>query len=273
MEWRKELGSRSGQGGWKDDFPLSHDLPEAVVVDCGKLDLPIHPMFAVRLRVFVDWHRPQGRTVELIPPQGSAARRLFEAMRIGDEGGAEEDDAVLPVTKLTEFLDVEEVAKRTQQILEYDLPDVSLLGEATFEAVSELCGNAVEHGQNPLGAYVAVRRVTDPRRQISIAISDLGMGIPEHVRQRYPEWDDDGFAIAQATTEGVSGTGHPNRGIGFSSTFEAALTTSLHAAQMDIRSANGLCRIQAVQEKPKVETIPGPRFRRGTWITYDLVSV
>jgi hypothetical protein len=48
MDWRKELGRRSGDGGWKDDFPLSHDLPDAVVVDCRKLELPIHPMFAVR---------------------------------------------------------------------------------------------------------------------------------------------------------------------------------------------------------------------------------
>jgi hypothetical protein len=273
MEWRKELGSRSGQGGWKDDFPLSHDLPDEVVIDSSKLELPIHPMFAVRLRVFVDWHRLQGRTVEVIPPLDAAARRVFDAMRVGDKEGVDEEDAVLPVTKMTEYLDVEEVAKRTKEILEYDLPDVSPLGEAAFEAVSELCGNAIDHGQNQLGAYIAVRRVTDPRRQISIAISDLGMGIPEHVRQRYPEWDDDGFAIAQATTEGVTGTGEPNRGIGFSSTFEAALTTSLHAAQMDIRSANGLCRIQSIQEQPKIETIPGPRFRRGTWITYDLVSV
>jgi hypothetical protein len=273
MEWRKELGSRSGQGGWKDDFPLSHDLPETVVVDCEGLKAPIHPMFAVRLRVFVDWHRLQGRRVEVIPPKDAMARRLFDAMRVGDEGGVEEDDAVLPVTKMSEFLEVEEVAKRTKEILEYDLHDVSTLGEATFQAVSELCGNAIEHGENPLGAYVAVRRVMEPRRQISVAICDLGMGIPEHIRQRYPEWDDDGFAIAQAMNEGVTGTGHPHRGIGFSSTFEAALTDSLHAAQMDIRSASGLCRVQIVQEKQKIETIPGPKFRRGTWITYDLVSV
>ena len=100
----------------------------------------------MRLRVFVDWHRLQEREVVVIPPQEAAARRLFEAMHMGDEQGATEDDAVLPVTKMTEFLHVEEVAMRTQQILEYDLPDVSALGEATFEAVSELCGNAVEHG-------------------------------------------------------------------------------------------------------------------------------
>jgi hypothetical protein len=207
MDWRKELGRRGGDRGWKDDFPLSHALPDVTVIDCRKLDLPIHPMFAVRLRVFVDWHRLQGRTVELVPPVEPKARRLFDAMHIGDESGVQEDDAVLPVTKMREFLEVEEVAKRTREILEYDLQDVSALGEATFQAVSELCGNAIEHGANPLGAYVAVRRITDPRRQISIAIGDLGMGIPEHIRQRYPDWTDDGYAIARATDEHITGRG------------------------------------------------------------------
>lgn len=220
MDWRKELGRRGADHGWKDDFPLSHALPDAVVIDCQRLGVPIHPMFAVRTRVFVDWHRLQGRMVEVVPPAEPEACRLFDAMRIGDEGETQEDDAVLPVTKMREFLEVEEVAKRTKEILEYDLPDVSGLGEATFQAVSELCGNAIEHGANPLGAYVAVRRVTDPRRQISISIGDLGMGIPEHIRQQYPDWTDDGYAIAR-----------------------------------------------------EIEAFPASQFRRGTWMTYDLVSV
>jgi hypothetical protein len=99
--------------------------------------------------------------------------------------------------------------------------------------------NALDHGRNPIGAWVAARRITEPRRQVSIAISDLGMGIPEHIRQRYPEWSDDGYAIAQATEEGITGTG----------------------------------KLQVVQNTRKLEVIPAARYRRGTWITYDLVSV
>jgi hypothetical protein len=140
-------------------------------------------------------------------------------------------------------------------------------------AVAELCDNALDHGRNPLGAYVAVRRVAEPRRQVSIAISDLGIGIPEHIRQRYPEWSDDGYAIAHATEPHVTGTGNPHRGIGFSEVLEATLTRALHAARMDIYSANGFCRIQTVQEQRKLEVFPAPRFRRGTWIAFDLASV
>ncbi|HWC48756.1 MAG TPA: ATP-binding protein [Solirubrobacterales bacterium] len=274
MAWIKELSPRAASDGWKNDFPLAHELPDVVEIDCSRLELPIHPMFAVRLRVFTDWHQAGGRTVRIMPPADPKARKLFEAMGIDPQvDPVTEDDAILPVTRLGEFLQVEEVAGRTQEILEYQLTDVAPLGEATFMAVSELCGNAIDHGENALGAYIAVRRVKEPRKQVSIAISDLGVGIPEHIRQRYPEWSDDGWAIAYATEERVSGTGDPHRGFGFSAVFEAALTSSLSSARMDILSANGFCRTQSVQEDRKTEALPATRYRRGTWITYDLVSI
>jgi hypothetical protein len=274
VAWAKEIGQSAARDGWRDDFPLSHDLPDEIEVDCGRLQPSIDPMFAVRLRTFIEWHREEGRKVAVTLPHDSTARRIFEAMCIDPEiSTPAEDDAIMPVTGMQEFLEVEEVAGRVQEILEYQLTDVSPLGQAAFMAVSELCGNAIDHGQNALGAFAAVRRVTEPRRQVSIAISDLGMGVPEHIRQRFPEWSDDGWAIAHATSDGVSGTNDPHRGIGFSAVFEAALTRSLHAAKMDILSANGFCRIHSVQESRKTEVLPAARFRRGTWITYDLISV
>ena len=275
MTWIKEIGPKGGgDGGWRDDLPLHHELPDELEIDCSRLRLPIQPMFSVRVRVFVDWHTEQGRDVQITPPTDPEARRIFEAMAI-DPGKAveHEDDAIVPVTRLAEFDDVESVAARTQEIIEYQLPDVSLLGQATFMAVSELCGNAIDHGHNDLGAYAAVMRFSEPRKKVSIAISDLGLGVPEHIRQRYPEWSDDGWAIGTRRR----GTRHrhqrPHRGFGYSSVFEAALTNSLHAAQMDLLSANGFCRVQIVQEKRKVEVFPATRFRRGTWIAYDLISV
>lgn len=274
MGWIKEIGPSGARDGWRDDFPLAHELPGRIEIDCSRLQLPIHPMFAVRLRMFIEWHRGTGREVITIPPSDSRSKRIFEAMSIDPVlPSTPEDDTIMPVTRVKEFLEVEEVAERTREILEYQLHDVSPLGHAAFMAVSELCANAIDHGENELGAFVAVRRVTEPRRQVTIAISDLGMGIPEHIRRHYPEWSDDGWAIAYATRESVSGTNNPHRGVGFSSVFEAALTTSLHAGKMDILSANGFCRIQTVQENPKLEVLPATRFRRGTWITYDLVSV
>lgn len=277
MDWVKEVGSAgASRGGMRGDFPLSHDLPEQIGVDCSGLRLPLSPMFALRTRVFVDWHENEGRHVEIVPPTDLATARLFRAMAISPkiDGAAEEPDAVLSVTRLDHHNDAERVAARTEQILEYQLSDVSPLGQAAFMAVSELCDNAMDHGRNPLGAaYAAVQRVTEPRPQVSIAICDLGVGIPEHIRQRFPEWSEDSSAIAHATQAGVTGTGDPHRGIGFSAVMEAALTASLHAARMDIYSANGFCRTQVVQEDTKIEAYAASNYRRGTWIAYDLVSV
>jgi hypothetical protein len=180
--------------------------------------------------------------------------------------------AILPLTPLTDHTTVEEVAAATREILEYQYTDVSPLGHACYMAVSELCANAIEHGSNALGAYVAVQRFSEPRPRVSVAISDLGIGIPEHIRQRYPEWADDGFAIAHAMDPRISGTGNPHRGNGFPETFEAALVSSLSAARLDMHSANGFVRTQIVQETKKIEMFPAAAFKRGTWIAYDLIS-
>jgi hypothetical protein len=177
VDWTKEIGGRAGlDGGWRSDFPLDHDLPDELAVDCSHLRLPIHPMLAVRLRVFADWHRKQGRKVILEPPSDQRARNAFSAMAIDLDHpeSPPESDAILPVTYLADPNTVEDVAERTREILEYHLPDVSPLGHAAFMAVSELCGNAIEHGQNPFGAYAAVSRIPSlgARCQSPYAISE-----------------------------------------------------------------------------------------------------
>lgn len=245
-------------------------------MDCRQLRLPIHPMFALRLRVFLDWHRSAGREVTVMPPDDPEALTVFLALQAdpaSSTAGPDDGDEILPITQLEGHGAVEQVAERTREILEYQLTDLAPLGQAAFMAIAELCDNAVDHGRNPLGAYVAARRVVEPRRQVSIAIGDLGVGIPEHIRQRYPEWSDDSYAIAHATQPHITGTGERHRGIGFSEVFDAALTSSLHAARLDIHSANGFFRLQTVQETQKPEAFPASRFKRGTWITYELVSV
>lgn len=50
--------------------------------------------------------------------------------------------------------------------------------------MGELCDNARVHGRNDLGVYVAADRVERPRRSFRLAIADLGIGIPEHIRRR-----------------------------------------------------------------------------------------
>jgi anti-sigma regulatory factor (Ser/Thr protein kinase) len=282
-EWSKKIRRTGGaEGGWREDFPLNRDMPEELIIDCEALEPPVYSLFWLRLRTFLDWHHAQGRSLSVVPPAEHQARMSFDQMQVVDTSYIElrENEkpnslagiAILPLTPIADHTTVEVVAATTREIIEYQYTDVSPLGHACYMAVSELCGNAIEHGRNGLGAYVAVQRFSEPRPQISVAISDLGIGIPEHIRQRYPEWADDSFAIAHAMDPQISGTGHPHRGNGFPETFEAALVSSLSAARLDVHSANGFVRTQIVQETKKIDMFPAAAFKRGTWIAYDLIS-
>lgn len=282
QEWRKTIGRSGGWGGgWRDDFPLDAELPGRVILDLEDLDLPIPAVLLVRLRIFIDWHRSRARRVKVVLPERSSARQLVEAARLADpaipsgfEGvpsvsGSGPD--VVPLTQLTDHVAVEEVARLAREVLEYKLPELAPLGEATYMAVSELCGNALEHGINELGAYVAVIRTAEPRWTVSLAVGDLGIGIPEHVRRQFPEYDDM-FAIARALEPGVSGTGDRYRGNGFAETFETALISSASAARLQIHSARGFVQQEVIQGQRPTSGYPAPTFRRGTLISYELVT-
>ncbi len=108
-------------------------------------------------------------------------------------------------------------------------------------------------------------------------IADLGIGIPEHIRARHPEWHDDTAAIARALERGVTGTGDPLRGNGFAEVFATALENrlvrALSAAVVDIRASKGRVAVELVGGSKKVTTPPVERARRGTWITYTVTSI
>ncbi len=169
----QENSSRWWSRGWMaEEFPLNREMPEELIIDCEVLEPPVYPLFWLRLRTFLDWHHAQGRSLCVVPPADDRARKGFDQMKVVDSSyvelrGSEKPDsrdgiAILPLTPLADHTTVEEVAAATREILEYQYTDVSPLGHACYMAVSELCGNAIEHGRNGLGAYVAVQRFNDP---------------------------------------------------------------------------------------------------------------
>lgn len=143
-------------------------------------------------------------------------------------------------------------------------------------AIGELGDNALLHGKSEFGAYIAADRLLAPSRMLRLAVVDLGIGIPEHIRSRYPEWQDDAAAIARAIERGVSGTGDPYRGNGFSEVFKEALDTDLvrarSAADIEIRSSKGMVGVTIVGGTKKVRHSSVRDPRRGTWITYTITT-
>jgi hypothetical protein len=184
-------------------------------------------------------------------------------------------DSNLPdmlIARLDDHNQVEEVAGKTRELLEYHRPRLAHLGDATFMAISELCNNAVEHGASRFPAYAAAAADPNCPANLTIAIADLGIGIPEHLRQAYPEWSDDSAAIAKATYDGVSGTGDSHRGFGYHHIFDEILRASLHAAEMEIYSANGFLRTRFFDGRRTYEPSPPPQYRKGTAVVCRLVS-
>ena len=97
---------------------------------------------------------------------------------------------------------------------------------------------------------------------------------PSTFGQRYPEWSDDGYAIAHATQPHVTGTGDPHRGIGFSEVFDAALTRSLHGARMDMPFRKRLLPPPGCSGKPQAGGLPCLSVQAGEpGLADELVSV
>jgi anti-sigma regulatory factor (Ser/Thr protein kinase) len=242
-------------------------------------------MFLLRLRLFVDWHLDAGHDVRVVGPSDTAAAQYVADMGLGSGlpedvviglPAADEDAPVLGIRRLTADSDVEAVAEHAVNVLHRQTGAIAGWGDALHMALSELCDNAVHHGFNRLGTYVAADRITDPRREFRLVIADLGIGIPEHIRARYPEWQDDSAAIGQVLRRGVTSTDDPDRGNGFSETLDYAVEQQLiqtsSAVEIDIRAAAGRIGVHlvggTVQIKDGLATTP----RRGTWISYTVVT-
>jgi len=175
------------------------------------------------------------------------------------------------------YHDVEDVAGEAIAVLAEQTAALAIWGDAMHMAISELCDNALQHGENALGAYICVDRIEEPQPTFRLAIADLGIGIPEHVRAEYPEWQDDSGAIGQALERGVTGTGDPYRGNGFAEVFDVALENELvrqqSSGRIDIRSGKGRVAVELVGGVKKIITPAVDHSRRGTWITYTVTSI
>jgi hypothetical protein len=104
-----------------------------------------------------------------------------------------------------------------------------------------------------------------------------GIGIPEHIRHRHPDWHDDTAAITRALTRGVTGTLDPQRGNGFAEVFDEAIDRLLvrhrSAVKVDIRSGAGRVVVDLVDGRKDADRGTVGRPRRGTWITYTVTTI
>jgi hypothetical protein len=281
LEKRLSVPTFAGSGdGWGGSLPLRRDYPEVVVLDLSKVQFVV-PTFLLRVRTFVDWHLSQGREVRVLPPASNDVNRYLSRMRVsaglpdgtfdGLKKVSETDqrEALIPVTRLHQLPEVDSLADNLAPLIGAHLAEVKLPLQPFFVAVSELAGNAVEHGRSESGCYVAAQRYRAQKR-LTLAIADLGIGVPEHVRQRYPEWTDDARAIAMATQEAVSGTSEQHRGYGFYWVLEEAKAAEqVGYAQLTVRSSRGQYTV-TMKGDQLTHRRADRGYKRGTWVCFEL---
>lgn len=278
----RRLGQWDGaKDGWAGLLPLKH-YEKDVVLDASALRFAV-PTFLLRLRAFVEWHLNRGHSVTVIAPtnQVVAAYMARMGIAVGLPKGIfvglpalsdpAESDVLIPVTQLREFQEVDELGEQVFQLfLAHHSEDVAAFASAMHMAVSELCANAVEHGANPCGCYVAAQRYERPQRRTILAIGDLGIGIPEHMRKQFPDLRGDRTALREALKEGVTATGKRERGIGFTSVVEEAMASQMRYATLDIHSGKAqLQQLVSPEGEPNVSTSIAPN-KIGTWLTFEI---
>jgi anti-sigma regulatory factor (Ser/Thr protein kinase) len=279
VEHRLPRGAGTRDHGYAAELDADLDGANEVVLDAGGM-VGLHPLFAVRLALWMECQRQAGRSIKVKEPQDDAARRCFRAFRLDkDIGGVAEalvegdPDVIMRPTRLSELTEVDELADRLLQPLIDHFDDVAVVRDAVLMAISELCQNAVEHGASDAGCVVAAGRgEADGLSQIMLGIGDYGIGIPEHIRRSHPEFVVDEHAIGQALQEGVSGTQRPDRGYGFSWVLKETLSSAASSAEMFIRSGQGAFRREIVDARVKDHGWHTPSTQ-GTWIACDWTTV
>jgi hypothetical protein len=279
----RNLGQWGGaKDGWQCNLPLRVEETN-VEVDASSLRIAV-PTFLLRLRAFVEWHLAEGHPVVVHCPirpsvatymaRMEIARGLPKGTFVGlpEVRPAHQSDVLIPITQLREFSDVDELGEKVFQLfLGHSDDEISVFAGAMHMAVSELCGNGVEHGANELGCYVAAQRYDRPHRRTVLALGDLGMGIPKKMRRGFPEMKGDRTALREAIKEGVTSTGKSERGIGFSSVMEEALASKMRYATLDIHSGKAqlkhLVRAEGDQAETTTEDAP---IKKGTWATFEI---
>lgn len=276
----ERAGADAGWGGDLHCLPSEHD---DIVVDLSSLRFAV-PSFLLRLRSFIDWHCIQGTSVEVLMPDNPDVNHYLMRMRLGrdlprqatltDALHVQEHDrgsVLIPLTRLASLPDVDQLDYDLQGLMSahFSQGNMPQLAKTFHQAVAELCGNAAEHGgDSRIGAYIAAQRYQNSR--CSLAISDLGIGVPTHLRQRYASWSDE-HALEKVTEPGVSGVvDDPHRGYGLAYVLEAAERSALRSATVQIRSGSAMATAQVVGNRTTRQAQSRSGDLPGTWLAVEL---
>lgn len=174
---------------------------------------------------------------------------------------------LLELRRLADYGAVEELADRLPRLLAGKSSDPRRMRALHF-AFGELCDNAISHsGASPI--FVAAQRysgkTSHPPPRLELAVADIGVGIPDHLRRnpRYEDVSDDAEAISLALRPGVTGT-RDRRGWGFHDVL--AESEDVAEGQMLVLSGRGGARVPFGREGARRRFWEIEKRLPGTWI-------
>lgn len=268
---------------WGEWAILRAPPEETVVLDLTAVEF-VDPLFLLRLRGFIDWHCARGHSVRLLRPRSTSVRNYLCRMRVANELPATCDselepgpncggrgDVLIPIRRLgsrgdSDLLDEELATLYTAHFT----GGLARSADAFTRTVSEMCDNATTHGSSAVGvAYVTAQRYRNNR--CVLAIGDLGVGIPEHMRRAFPDLSSDEDAIREATKEGITATGDPHRGIGYQFVIDGMKESDIPYAELRVWSGHGRFRVETrhgTQARRRAWGVEGSTV--GTWVRLEL---
>lgn len=281
---RITVPSDSGQNSWwAESIALGSVDPGDLVIDLANLEM-VDPLFVARLRGLIDLHAADGRQITVVPPRKDLIRKYLEFMQLAsglptncecalssvDVPGSSK--ILIPIRRLNSPADVEDLERALGDLyLAHFSGPLSKLAEAFTRTVGEISDNATTHGKSSVGvSYVAANRYP---KGCTLAVGDLGVGIPAHMRKAFPEFQDDGDAIRVATHEGKSGTGDPQRGIGYQYVIDGLKNENIATGELRVWSGRGRFRvltIDGLQVRRRAWTVDETTV--GTWVRVDLAG-
>lgn len=268
---------------WAESIALRPVESDDLVLDLSDLEM-VDPLFVARLRGLIDLHADDGRQITVVPPRKDLTRKYLEFMQLACElpsncecelGSLEVPGSsriLIPIRRLSSPGDVEDLERALGDLyLAHFSGPLAKLAEAFTRTVGEISDNATTHGKSPVGvSYVAAHRF--PKGCI-LAVGDVGIGIPAHMRKAFPELEDDGDAIRVATHEGKSGTGDPQRGIGYQYVIDGLKNEHIATGELRVWSGRGRFRVltmSGLQMRRRAWTVDEATV--GTWVRVDLAG-
>jgi hypothetical protein len=267
---------------WGEWAILRQPPQETVVLNLSRVKFA-DPLFLLRIRGFIDWHCHNGHGVRVVAPRSAAVRNYLSRMQLDEEvppncdcnlrkvASTSRDDVLIPIRRLGSQRDSDALDDELAALLDAQFTgDLAGLGEAFTRTVSEMCDNATTHGWSEVGhAYITAQRYK--RGRCVLAIGDLGIGIPAHLRRAFPDLTDDGDAIREASKEGITATGSPHRGIGYQWVIDGLKETAVPCGELRVWSGRGRFRVEVrdgIQVRRDAWTVEGQTV--GTWVRLEL---